>query len=152
MAKRSSSPAAPAAPVVAQDVVSTEVVATDVVTPEVVKAPKRAHSIAAAREYNFDRSVNPDEVVGAPVLKTAAGVNPKRVRVYGYDTTDGRVPKSAKVAIVPEASTPTGVTEGQWKLLAAQSGKTVQEAYDNGVASRSIRRAYRAGAIRFIGA
>jgi hypothetical protein len=140
MAKRQSSPASEVAPVAP--------VATE--TP-VRKATPRAASIAAAREVNFGRVVTPDEVVGAPVLRTAAGVNPHRVRVYGYDTDTGRVPKGAVLAVVPGATLPVGVTEGQWQLLQEYAGKQVQVAYDNGVASRSVRRAYRAGAIRFIG-
>ena len=97
----------------------------------------------------------PDAAVAAAnVALTSKGTNPKRVRVYGYDNfaNNGGVPKSAKVAIVAGVTCPKGVNDKQWELLVSLAGNTVEHCYGNKVASRTVRRAYRAGAIRFVAA
>jgi hypothetical protein len=137
-----------------QVVANTETAVEEIAAPQqkpTRKSALRALSIKEARDANFGRVADADNVVGAAVLKTAAGVNLSRTRVYGYDTDTGRVPKTAKLVVVPGATLPSGVTQGQWDLLQKYSGMTVQTAYDNGVASRSVRRAYRAGTVRFVG-
>lgn len=116
-------------------------------------APVRAQSVTDARDRNFGKVANPDNLVSAGVVLTAKGVNPAKARVYGYDTDNGKVPLNAVIAVVPGVTgTPKGVTPGQWLLLQGLAGKSVQSAYDGGAASRSVRRAYRAGFIRFINA
>lgn len=125
--------------------------------PEVHGAPvPRVAAMPQAREINFARSLvsAEEEAAAAQVVKTAKGTNPTKTRVYGYDNgvQGGGVPKGATVVIVPGAKPPAGVTSGQWLQLSGLGGKTVQSVYDAGVASRSVRRAYRAGAIRFMGA
>lgn len=109
-----------------------------------------------ARSINFGRSMVPADAAPAPagVVKTAKGTNLSKAKVYGYDNgaAGGKVPTHAIIALVPGAKDPAGVTAEQWALLQKFAGKTVTVAYDNQVASRSVRRAYRAGAIRFVGA
>lgn len=109
-----------------------------------------------AKGINFARAAVDTNagVAAALVVKTAAGTNASKAKVYGYDNgaAGGGVPKGAIIALVPAAKSPAGVTPGQWALLQTFAGKTVATAYDNGVASRSVRRAYRAGAIRFVAA
>lgn len=111
--------------------------------------------LAQAREANFARAkVDATEaVVAAGVVKTAKGTNEHKLRVYGYDNGagGGRVPKEATIALVPGVTqTPAGVTQNQWEALVALAGSTVQAAYDTQlISSRTVRRAYRAGAIRF---
>lgn len=111
---------------------------------------------AIAREHNFGiAKVAADAVPApAPVVKPAKGTNLSKERVYGYDNGEGngKVPVKAKIAIVPDAKSPAGVTPNQWLLLQEYAGKTVEDAYANRVASRSVRRAFRAGAIRFVAA
>jgi hypothetical protein len=111
-------------------------------------------TLLAAKSNNFALAPNPSELARAALIKPAKGENPKRVRVYGYDNgaDGGRVPKDAVVQAVPGSTgLPKGVTAGQWALLQAQSGKLVRSAYDAGVTSRTMRRSYRAGFIRFVG-
>lgn len=115
----------------------------------------RVAPLAVAKEHNFARGLIPadQDAVAAGVVKTAKGTNPSKARVYGYDnglTGGGTVPKQALIAVVANAKPPAGVTAEQWLLLQEFNGKSVTVAYDNKVASRSVRRAYRAGAIRFV--
>ena len=119
-----------------------------------VAVPKVA-PLAVAKEINFARGqiAADQEPTAAGVVKTAKGTNPSKARVYGYDNGvlgGGTVPKQALIAVVPNAKPPAGVTSEQWLLLQQFHGKSVTVAYDNQVASRSVRRAYRAGAIRFV--
>jgi hypothetical protein len=116
-------------------------------------APSRV-TLVAAKTANFGLAPNPSALERAKVLKPAKGENPKRVRVYGYDNgaDGGRVPKDAVLQVVPGTTgLPKGVTSGQWALLQAESGKSVRAAYDAGVTSRTVRRSYRSGFIRFVG-
>ena len=116
-------------------------------------APSRV-TVAAAKAVNFGLAPNPSALARAALLKPGKGENPKRVRVYGYDNgaDGGRVPKDAVVQVVPGTTgLPKGVTAGQWSLLQEQSGKSVRSAYDAGVTSRTVRRSYRSGFIRFLG-
>jgi hypothetical protein len=110
-----------------------------------------------AKAINFARSlvIAGEAAQSAQVVKTAKGTNVSKERVYGYDNGagGGKVPTAAIIAIVADAKPPAGVTPGQWLLLQEYNGKTVSAAYDaKAIASRTIRRAYRAGAIRFVGA
>jgi hypothetical protein len=121
--------------------------------PATTDAPARV-TVAAAKAVNFGLAPNPSALARAALLKPGKGENPKRVRVYGYDngTDGGRVPKDGIVQCVPGTTgLPKGVTAGQWSLLQAQSGKSVRSAYDAGVTSRTVRRSYRSGFIRFVG-
>ena len=128
---------------------------------EIVAAP--AAEVAAkrlplvqARAANFAHTtLTADEIaVAAGVVKTAKGTNAHKLRVYGYDNGvgGGSVPKAAVIAVVPgTTAVPAGVTAQQWAALQAVAGQSVQAAYDgNTVSSRTVRRAYRAGAIRFV--
>jgi hypothetical protein len=96
------------------------------------------------------------DVQAADVTFTSKGTNPKKARVYGYDNFaegNGGVPKTATVKVVPGATLPKGVAEAQWAklvLLATAENRSVQSLYDNGVTSRTVRRSYRGGAIRFV--
>ena len=139
MAKREKSQSpAPEAPVVV------------VAAPAVKRLP-----FQEARAANFAHAPNPDALAPAGVVQTAKGTNPVKARVYGYDNGEGKgvVPKGRTIALVPGMTgTPRGVTEGQWAALQGFVGATVQAAYDSKtVASRTVRRAYRAGYIRFVG-
>jgi len=115
-------------------------------------------TLGVARKHNFGVPpvASPDAAVPAGVIRTGKGENAKRLRVYGYDNGAakdgaGRVNKAATVVVVPGTSgLPKGVTQGQWDKLVAQGGKSVQVAYDAGVTSRTVRRSYRAGFIRFV--
>lgn len=112
----------------------------------------RAISVGHARELNFGKRPDPEALAAAGVVRTAKGVNPEKARVYGYDTDNGSVPKTGVIALVPGVvGTPKGVTQAQWELLQTFAGQTVQACYDaKTVASRTVRRSYRAGAIRFV--
>lgn len=116
-------------------------------------APVR-RTLAAAKSNNFGLAPNPSALARAALIKPAKGENPKRVRVYGYDNgaDGGRVPKDAVVQVVPGVTgLPKGVTAGQWARLQELAGYTTRGVYDNGVTSRTVRRSYRAGFIRFVG-
>jgi hypothetical protein len=106
-----------------------------------------------ARAHNVQFvPVDPAAVTAANVALTSKGTNPKKARVYGYDnlSNGGGVPKTHKVAIVEGAVNPKGVNPAQFELLVANPGHTVIELRGLGITSRTIRRAYRAGAIRFV--
>jgi hypothetical protein len=142
-----------------EQVVETQVeavVETQVETVVEAKAePTRLRlPLPQAREHNKQHVlVTEGEVVAANVALTSKGTNPKKQRVYGYDNLSeggGRVPKQAKIAVVPGAELPRGVKDTQWSKLQSYAGQTVEAAYGNGVSSRTVRRSYRAGAIRFV--
>lgn len=140
MAKRPSSP-------------ETQAPAQDAPASEVVANTAKRLPFAQAKEANFGKKADPDALQGAGVVLTAKGTNMAKQRVYGYDTDTGKVPTGAVIAIVPGAGCPKGVPEAQWAALQEWAGKTVQAAYDSQkVASRTVRRAYRGGAIRFLNA
>lgn len=112
--------------------------------------------LGEARTHNgqFNPIAKGDEAVSANIALTSKGTNPKKVRVYGYDNlaNGGGVPKASVVAVVEGVACPKGVNAGQFDRMVelAKSGDaTVQSLYDNGIRSRTVRRAYRAGAIRF---
>jgi hypothetical protein len=93
------------------------------------------------------------EEAPAPLAKPEKGSNPKRVRVYGYDNGEGgmKIDLSAKVVLVPgPTGDPKGVNGAQWSKLQSLAGSTGQSCKDNGVTARTLRRAYRAGFIRFV--
>lgn len=117
------------------------------------QAPKTARvTLGQAKAHNFGLVANPSALAAAGVVRTSKGENPKRRLVYGYDNgqAGGRINKAAVLHLVPGfTGTPKGVTDKQWAALSGFSGKTVQAAYDGGVDSRTVRRSYRAGAIRF---
>lgn len=124
------------------------------VEPKAVPTGRLRLPLPLAKKHNVGFTVlAPEvEVVAANVALTSKGTNPKRVRVYGYDNlaNGGGVPKAAKVQIVAGVTCPKGVNAAQWDLLVSLAGKTVEHCYGNKVASRTVRRAYRAGAIRFV--
>jgi hypothetical protein len=131
-------------------------VGTEIATVESSGAIPKVAPLAQAKAINFARTLvdSADNAVAAGVVKTAKGTNVSKARVYGYDngTQGGKVPVGATIVVVPGARPPAGVTPDQWLLLQQYAGKSVTVAYDNKVTSRSVRRAYRAGAIRFLGA
>jgi hypothetical protein len=115
------------------------------------KVPVRA-PLAVARSFNFSNVADEEALAAAHVVKTAKGTNLGKARVYGYDngSQGGGLPKASRMLVVAGATQPAGVTSGQWELLQASDGTTVGALLDaKVVASRSIRRAYRGGAIRF---
>ena len=132
--------------------------AVPVVAVEVVAVPKVARTrlpLAQAQAHNVFVPLTADQtVVPAAIAFTEKGTNPKKVRVYGYDNADGGrgIPKDKRVVVVPGASCPKGVNGAQWDLLVsslqADPAQTVAQLKAN-IAGRTIRRAYRAGAIRF---
>jgi hypothetical protein len=138
----------------------TQVPATDaqVTAPEAAVAtpPKTLRlPLAEAREHNKAFTfVAPDAAKSAAIALTAKGTNPKKARVYGYDNLadGGGVPKDKRILLVPGLQgVPKGVSQQQWDVLcavAADGDVTVAGAKDS-VTSRTIRRAYRAGYIRF---
>jgi hypothetical protein len=116
---------------------------------------KTVANLLAARAVNFRATPSVAVAAAAEVVKTAKGMNLKRLNVYGYDTNDGRVPKTAFVVLVPGfLGVPKGVKAAAWTALTAMGGKPVLAFYDAYAkaefdASSAVRRAYRAGAIRF---
>lgn len=128
-----------------------EVVAAEQAAPAKSRRLRLPLPEAKAHNGQFSPVANGDTVAGANVALTAKGTNPKKVRVYGYDNlaNGGGVPKAASIAVVSGAECPKGVNSAQWEKLVGFAGQTVQAAYDGGVASRTVRRAYRAGVIRF---
>lgn len=126
-----------------------------VATPVIAKAVAVTRlSLADAKRHNATfKFVTDDNVVAANVALTAKGANTKKLRVYGYDNLSdgGGVPKDKKVALVAGfTGVPKGVAGPQWDKLVAHPGLTVIGLRDAGVTSRTVRRAYRAGAIRFL--
>jgi hypothetical protein len=120
-----------------------------------VEAKRLRLPLPEARAHNKQHVLvaNGDKVVAANVALTSKGTNPKKQRVYGYDNLaegGGRVPKEATIAVVEGSALPKGVRESQWSALQGFAGKKVVDAYGNGISSRTVRRAYRAGAIRFV--
>jgi hypothetical protein len=134
-------------------------VAVTPVQAAVVQAVKRL-PLPEAQAHNKGNVFVPSgaEAKAADVALTAKGTNPKRARVYGYDNlADGKgsVPKDKRVALVAGVmGTPKGVSDAQWAALTAAvqaaPDATVSTLYAGGIASRTVRRAYRAGAIRFV--
>jgi hypothetical protein len=62
-----------------------------------------------------------------------------------------KIDLSAKVVAVPgRTGTPKGVADTQWAKLLPLSGQTGQSCKDNGITARTLRRAFRAGFIRFV--
>jgi len=110
--------------------------------------------LGEARAHNKIFAFVPDGTIAkaAALALTAKGTNPKKLRVYGYDNLSdgGGVPKDKRVLLVAGfTGCPKGVAEAQWeKLVAAPTGNAAS-LKDLGITSRTIRRAYRAGAIRF---
>lgn len=122
--------------------------AVAVAVPSVGRLP-----LAEARAANAANVfVAGDKVVAAVVVQTAKGTNPKKVVVYGYDNLSegGRVPKDKAILAVPGfTGCPKGVNPDQWDKLVALGKVIVSAAYDAGIQSGTVRRAYRAGAVRF---
>jgi hypothetical protein len=143
--------------VASQQKVTTTDAAVDTPTVEVVtvtaKPTAKRLPFAEAHAHNkVFGFVTPDAAVSADVAYTAKGTNMRKLRVYGYDnlSSGGGVPKDAMLVMVAGITdTPKGCADAQWAALQGMAGKTVAHAYDNGVSSRTVRRAYRAGAIRF---
>ena len=150
MAKRPPKPLAP----VALEATVTETPATVPAPVVVVAAVKTLRlPLGEARTHNkVFGFVSDDNVVAANIALTAKATNPKKVRVYGYDNLSdgGGVPKDKRVVLVPGfVGTPKGVATPQWEKLVAAPASTTVALKDLGITSRTIRRAYRAGAIRF---
>ena len=120
-----------------------------VAAPAILRLP-----LGEARAHNKVFAFVPDGTIAkaAALALTAKGTNPKKLRVYGYDNLSdgGGVPKDKRVLLVAGfTGCPKGVAEAQWeKLVAAPTGNAAS-LKDLGITSRTIRRAYRAGAIRF---
>jgi len=133
-----------------------EVKAEPVVVAKVRSAVKRLPFEAARAHNRANVVVDPKDVKPADVAFTEKGTNKSKRRVYGYDNWangNGKVPVGSKVVIVPEAKLPKAVGTEQWELLVklVTSGTALVTAlYDAGIHSRTIRRSYRAGAIRFV--
>src|SRR4030095_13859518 len=96
-------------------------------------------------------------VTPATVVRSARGTNPKRTRYYGYGNAahGGGIPAAAGVAIgAGITQAPKGVNPTQWASLVAavkaNPNHTVQQHKAAGIQGRTLRRAYRAGAIRFV--
>ena len=110
--------------------------------------------LGEARAHNKVFAFVPDGTIAkaAALALTAKGTNPKKLRVYGYDNLaeGGGIPWDKRVLLVAGfTGCPKGVAEAQWeKLVAAPTGNAAS-LKDLGITSRTIRRAYRAGAIRF---
>ena len=92
-------------------------------------------------------------VPAAAITQTAKGANPTRMGVYGY-SNNNRVPLASRVLLVTGASAqvPKGILPAQFaslQKLAKAGTQTVSALYGAGISSRTMRRAYRAGVIRF---
>jgi hypothetical protein len=119
-----------------------------------VQAPALRLPLPAAKQHNAQHVLLAPNapVVGAAVAITAKGTNTRKQRVYAYSNAagGGGVPQQAAVLVVPGfVGVPKGVNAAQWAALQALAGSTVAHCYANGIVSRTVRRAYRAGAIRF---
>jgi len=131
-------------------------VAVPATTEAVVAAPAKTPRLPLpdAQAHNRQFTFVDGQAASAAIALTAKGTNPKKARVYGYDNLadGGGVPKDKRILLVPGLSgVPKGVAESQWDtlvLLASDGSVTVAGAKDS-VTSRTIRRAYRAGYIRF---
>lgn len=131
--------------------------ATDVVVEPVVAVVAKTLRLPLPEAQTHNRAFTfvDGKATPATIAITAKGTNPKKARVYGYDNLadGGGVPKDKRILLVPGLSgTPKGVAEAQWDalvtLVTADPSTTVSTAKDS-VTSRTIRRAYRAGFIRF---
>lgn len=143
MAKKQSAMAAIAASAV-------ESVAPEAVAP--VTSP--AKSLAVARATNGANTYvapDADKVERAVLVRPSKGENPKRGRVYGYDNLSdgGKVPVDSIVKLTGA----TGSLAGFDKLRDTVEGHgeplTVRDCKNAGISSKTIRRAYRSGLIRF---
>ena len=131
-------------------------VAVPATTEAVVAAPAKTPRLPLpdAQAHNRQFTFVDGQAASAAIALTAKGTNPKKARVYGYDNLadGGGVPKDKRILLVPGLSgVPKGMAESQWDalvLLASDGSVTVTGARDS-VTSRTIRRAYRAGYIRF---
>lgn len=118
-----------------------------VVTTETPKAESR--SLHMAREANVNPAVDKAAPVRATLVRPSKGENKERRRVFGYDNgPGGKVPLGAKCVVVNadglKASYP-----GLAEALAATPEADVKTLKSAGVASKSFRRAFRSGLIRF---
>lgn len=125
-----------------------------VAAPKTKRTSRLRLALADARKHNgqfipLARKATP---VAAGVAGTLPGTNAKKARVYGYDNlaNGGGIPKDKMVVLVA-TTCPRGVAQGQWDALckAVKSAHTVATLRDGGIAGRTLRRAYRAGALRF---
>ena len=94
-------------------------------------------------------------VVGAALARTARGTNMAKARVYGYanSANGGGVPQGALFLLVPGfTGVPRGVNAAQWATVQAHATGNLTVAQlraTHGVSGRTIRRAFRAGAVAF---
>lgn len=107
----------------------------------------------AANNANGMLAIGAKVVPAAAIVQTAKGANPARMGVYGY-SNNNRVPLASRVLLVTGASAqvPKGIQPAQFaslQKLAKAGTQTVSALYGAGITSRTMRRAYRAGVIRF---
>ncbi len=105
-----------------------------------------------AKANNFGLAVNSKKVSAAVLTKSSKGTNAKRNRLYGYDNgaNGGPVPVLATMVLVPGATANNGGQKALVAFIKATTKPTAQGGYSAKVfTSRTVRRAYRAGLIRF---
>lgn len=121
---------------------------TDVAPEQPVVVTKR--SLQVAREANASNPpVAKDQPVRAALVRPARGENPERRRVFGYDNgPGGKVPLAAKVVVVNSGSLSTAYP-ALATALSTTPDASVQDLKSAGVSSKSFRRAFRSGLIRF---
>jgi hypothetical protein len=110
---------------------------------------------AKAHNMQFAPIAKNGKPVAADVCATTKGSNPKKARVFGYDNlaNGGGVPKDKRIVLVA-TDCPKKVGQMQWDALvravkAAPDAPVSQIKQDGKIQGRTIRRAYRMGAIRF---
>lgn len=149
MAKRNKSKA------VAVEAVEVVEVPVEVIAAKPVRSSRLRLPVDQARAHNAQWSLTSPAPTAAVIAGTVKGSNPKRARVYGYNNlaNGGGVPKVAIVKVVG-AVCPAAVNPGQWSALVAavtaNPSSTVESLRGQGIASRTLRRAFRNGGIQFV--
>lgn len=107
-------------------------------------------SLQVAREANASNApVDLSAPVRAALVRPAKGENPERRRVFGYDNgPGGKVPTSAKVVVVNAGSLQSAYP-ALAEALSTTPDASVADIKSAGVSSKSFRRAFRSGLIRF---
>lgn len=126
------------------------------VMPQALTPQAAAAAFTAAKTKNAAIVLGKQPAIGgANLARPPATSNLSRARVYMYANAaqGGGVPLNAYVTLVtPNAPSVPGITAQQWPLLvklAANGTLTVQQLYAQGIRSRTMRRAFRRGAIAF---
>jgi hypothetical protein len=119
------------------------------VAPVAPEQPVR-RSLHMARDANASNpAVDPTAPQRAVLVRPAKGENPERRKVFGYDNgPGGKVPTQATVVVISKDGLKSAYPSLA-EALEATPTATVGTLKSAGVASKSFRRAFRSGLIRF---